>query len=72
MALIESHACGTPIVVSTHGAPHELVDEGVTGELCEPHDVEGFAAAALRGFALARRARDGGRLPDGRRPLRLG
>jgi len=54
MALIESHACGTPIVVSTHGAPHELVDEGVTGELCEPHDVEGFAAAALRGFALAR------------------
>ena len=28
MALIESHACGTPIVVSTHGAPQELVDVG--------------------------------------------
>ena len=54
MALIESHACGTPIVVSTHGAPHELVEPGRTGELCEPHDVEGFAAAALRAFALAR------------------
>jgi glycosyltransferase involved in cell wall biosynthesis len=55
MALIESHACGTPIVVSTHGAPHELVDEGRTGELCEPHDPEGFAAASLRAFDLARR-----------------
>lgn len=54
MALIESHACGTPIVVSTHGAPQELVDEGTTGELCQPHDAEGFAAASLRAFALAR------------------
>jgi glycosyltransferase involved in cell wall biosynthesis len=56
MALIESQACGTPIVVSTHGAPHELVDEGATGELCEPHDAAGFAAACLRAFDLARRA----------------
>ncbi len=56
MALIESHACGTPIVVSTHGAPHELVDEGSTGELCEPHDAAGFAAACIRAFALARSA----------------
>ena len=55
MALIESLACGTPLVVSTHGAPHELVEVGVTGELCEPHDVEGFAAATLRGFALTRK-----------------
>lgn len=55
MALIESHACGTPIVVSTQGAPHELVDEGVTGELCEPHDPEGFAAACLRAFELVGR-----------------
>lgn len=54
MALIESHACGTPIVVSTHGAPHELVDVGETGELCEPHDPEGFAAACLRAFELVR------------------
>ena len=52
MALIESHACGTPIVVSTDGAPQELVDVGTTGELCEPGDVEGFAAACIRAFAL--------------------
>ncbi|MDP1821500.1 MAG: glycosyltransferase family 4 protein [Acidimicrobiales bacterium] len=55
MALIEAHACGTPIVVSTHGAPKELVDIGVTGELCAPHDAAGFAAASLRAFALIRR-----------------
>lgn len=54
MALVESYACGTPIVVSTHGAPHELVEPGRTGELCEPHDVEGFAAACLRAFDLTR------------------
>ena len=52
MALIESHACGTPIVVSTDGAPQELVDVGVTGELCEPGDEVGFAAACTRAFAL--------------------
>ncbi len=53
MALIESQACGTPIVVSTQGAPQELVEPGVTGELCEPNDPAGFAAAAQRAFALA-------------------
>jgi glycosyltransferase involved in cell wall biosynthesis len=55
MALLESLACGTPLVTTTHAAPKELVDEGVTGELCEPDDPAGLAAACLRGFALARR-----------------
>ena len=31
MALLESLACGTPLVTTTHSAPQELVDEGVTG-----------------------------------------
>ncbi len=53
MALIESQACGTPIVVSTQGAPQELVEPGITGELCDPNDPVGFAAAARRAFALA-------------------
>jgi glycosyltransferase involved in cell wall biosynthesis len=39
-------------VVSTHGAPCELVDEGTTGELCEPHDPPSLAAAITRGLAL--------------------
>ncbi len=55
MALIESLACGTPLVVTTDGAPQELVDPGRTGELCPPRDPESLAAALLRGFALVRR-----------------
>lgn len=55
MALVESLSCGTPLVVSTHGAPKELVVPGITGELCEPGDPDGLAAALQRGFDLARR-----------------
>jgi glycosyltransferase involved in cell wall biosynthesis len=55
MALVESLACGTPLVTTTHAAPKELVEEGVTGELCEPRDPAGLAQACLRGFELARR-----------------
>lgn len=55
MALVESLACGTPLVTTNHSAPQELVDEGVTGELCEPEDPASLAQACLRGFDLARR-----------------
>jgi glycosyltransferase involved in cell wall biosynthesis len=55
MALIESLACGTPIVTTTNGAPQELVAEGITGERCEPLDPRGLADACLRGFALTRK-----------------
>ena len=57
MALVESLACGTPLVTTTHSAPPELVDEGVTGVLCEPEDPASLAAACLRGFELARKER---------------
>jgi phosphatidylinositol alpha-mannosyltransferase len=55
MALLESLACGTPLVTTTHSAPQELVDEGVTGELCEPHDPHSLAEACLRAFELTRK-----------------
>jgi phosphatidylinositol alpha-mannosyltransferase len=55
LVLLESLACGTPVVTTTHSAPQELVDEGVTGELCEAGDAGELAAACLRGLALARR-----------------
>jgi phosphatidylinositol alpha-mannosyltransferase len=55
MALVESLACGTPLVATTHAAPKELVTEGVTGELCRPDDPEDLARACLRAFDLARR-----------------
>jgi glycosyltransferase involved in cell wall biosynthesis len=54
MALLESLACGTPLVTTTHSAPKDLVDPGVTGELCEPEDPESLAQACLRAFRLAR------------------
>jgi glycosyltransferase involved in cell wall biosynthesis len=55
MALLESLACGTPIVATTHSAPKELVTPGLTGELCEPDDPRGLAEACLQAFALTRR-----------------
>ena len=55
MALIESLACGTPLVTTTHGAPPELVTRGVTGEVCAPNDPEDLARALLRAIGLARR-----------------
>lgn len=55
MALVESLACGTPLVTTTHGAPPELVTERLTGEVCRPHDATDLAAACLRAFELARR-----------------
>jgi phosphatidylinositol alpha-mannosyltransferase len=64
MALLESLACGTPLVTTTHAAPKELVEAGVTGELCRPGDPDDLAQACLRAFALAgdpqtaRRCRD--------------
>jgi len=54
MALIESLACGTPLVTTTQGAPQELVTEGVTGSLCAPGDAEDLARACLASLALAR------------------
>lgn len=55
MALVESLACGTPLVTTTEGAPRELVDPGVTGELAAPGDAGALASACLRAFELARR-----------------
>lgn len=54
MALVESLACGTPLVTTTEGAPKELVDEARTGTTCRAHDPADLAAAILRGLDLAR------------------
>lgn len=53
-ALLESLACGTPIVASTHAAVPELVGPG-TGATCEPDDPRSLAEACLTAFELARR-----------------
>lgn len=56
MVLVESLACGTPIVASTHAAVPELVEPGVTGALCEPNDPPSLAAALETALDLVGRA----------------
>jgi glycosyltransferase involved in cell wall biosynthesis len=42
-AILESYACGTPVVASRIGSLPECVDEGRTGYLFEPADAEDLA-----------------------------
>jgi glycosyltransferase involved in cell wall biosynthesis len=54
MVIVESMACGTPVVATTFGSTPELVDEGVTGYLRE--DIDGLAAAVALAPGLDRTA----------------
>jgi phosphatidylinositol alpha-mannosyltransferase len=53
MVLVESLACGTPIVVADHSAPPELARPGV-GVVCQPDDPGSLAQALVAALALAR------------------
>lgn len=54
MVMIESLACGTPVVATPYGAAPELVDEGITGYLRA--DWRSLAAAVVAAGALDREA----------------
>lgn len=54
MVLLESLACGTPIVVADDSAPPELVEPGA-GAVCRPGDVGSLADALEAAIVLARR-----------------
>ena len=43
VAVLESLALGVPVIASRVGALPELIQDGVTGFLCEPGDVKAFA-----------------------------
>ena len=63
LAAVESMLCGTPVIGFARGSFPEIVDEGETGFLAPPGDVEALArlASSLRGFdrrACAARARE--------------
>ena len=48
-SIVEAFAAGTPVVGTNIGGIPELVDEGKTGFICEPGDVQSMADAILRG-----------------------
>ncbi len=45
---IEAMACGVPVVATRVGAFEEIVEDGVTGTLCDPGDPEGLASGVAR------------------------
>jgi glycosyltransferase involved in cell wall biosynthesis len=53
LVLVESLACGTPVVAADHSALPELVTPE-TGALAEPEDPHSLADACRRALALAR------------------
>jgi len=52
LALVESLACGTPVVATRHGASPERVVDGA-GFLCEPDDLDSLVDACDRALDLA-------------------
>lgn len=50
-SIVEAFAAGTPVVGTNIGGIPELVDEGKTGFICEPGDVQSMADAISRGVS---------------------
>jgi glycosyltransferase involved in cell wall biosynthesis len=62
LVLVEAMACEMPAVAINRFGPGEIVDDGQTGWLVEPDDVDGLAAALLQAIDdPAERARRGAR-----------
>jgi N-acetyl-alpha-D-glucosaminyl L-malate synthase BshA len=47
LSALEALACGVPVVATRVGGLPEVVQDGVTGALRQPGDIEGLAAAAI-------------------------
>jgi N-acetyl-alpha-D-glucosaminyl L-malate synthase BshA len=64
LAALEAMSCEVPVVASSVGGLPEVVEDGVSGFLRDPDDLEGMAASALRLLtdeALHRRVAEAGR-----------
>jgi UDP-glucose:tetrahydrobiopterin glucosyltransferase len=53
--VVEALACGVPVAAYARGGPGELVQEGHTGALAPPDDVDGLVAAVGRARGVERR-----------------
>jgi L-malate glycosyltransferase len=47
LAALEAMACGVPVVASRVGGLPEIIEDGVTGFVCAPDDVDGMAARGV-------------------------
>ena len=47
LAALEAMACEVPVVASRVGGLPEVVEDGVSGLLCDPEDIEGMAKGAV-------------------------
>ncbi len=48
LVVLEAQAMGKPVIASRVGSVPEIIEDGRTGFLCEPGDITGFAALAIR------------------------
>jgi N-acetyl-alpha-D-glucosaminyl L-malate synthase BshA len=48
LSALEAMACGVPVVASNVGGLHEVIDDGITGFLHNPSDIQGMAASGVR------------------------
>ena len=55
MAALEAMACEVPVVASRVGGLPEVIDDGETGFLCEPDDLDGMAERGVERPARSRR-----------------
>ena len=61
LVALESLACGVPVVATRVGGTGEVVEDGVTGYLRDPGDVEALTQAVMRLFSNPEKARAMGR-----------
>lgn len=52
LVMIESMACGTPVVAFGRGAVPEIVKDGVTGFICPPDDIDSMVKAVKRIYEM--------------------
>jgi N-acetyl-alpha-D-glucosaminyl L-malate synthase BshA len=58
LAALEAMACGVPVVASRVGGLPEVIEDGVTGFVCDPDDVDGMAERGIEVLSNQTRKRE--------------